>query len=558
MNVIEQTYVSLLADVSRLSGLSIEGSAYGGLHWCVNDAPKLEKELLQYIEHRTPMGAWPRWLEPLRDRFIRDENPNDLRLLRQLLLFCYKAEHKHTDETEAKAIADWRTCNDDVGKWSSNFARYRNPILAAAKRHCTSALAFVKWNSIVPFHGPGAVYDGNDDKGRWSKWFTTIDYLYPYYDYFGVSRSDYQIHAPEFDIADDIVARLVSVPKDSRGPRLICVHPTEAIWIQQGLRVKMERALGRSRYTDGIWPKGHIHFDDQTVNGRLALEASKTRYYATLDLKEASDRLSDVLVQYLFGSHYRWFGCCRASYVDIGSERVLINSYAPMGNATTFPVQSLVFWSVCVATMEAIGFHQPSDVYVFGDDIIVPSSVAPIIMGVLESFGLVVNRQKSFYKGAFRESCGVDAFNGVDVTPVRWKTTYNPINLAGMQSLSSIAQRLRIQGYDFASRTLYAYIRRVLWSHGQVLSLTNDPEHGGIAEYTQDTALAFRYAYWHKDIQWFVTPVLRALPRSYERRHGWNHVLSSLTSLERTGRSNNPAVALSRGYSLNRGWARVL
>jgi hypothetical protein len=34
--------------------------------------------------------------------------------------------------------------------------------------------------------------------------------------------------------ADIIEAKLIAVPKDSRGPRLICVHPAESIWIQQG------------------------------------------------------------------------------------------------------------------------------------------------------------------------------------------------------------------------------------------------------------------------------------------------------------------------------------
>jgi hypothetical protein len=85
----------------------------------------------------------------------------------------------------------------------------------------------------------------------------------------------------------DIVAKLTAVPKDSRGPRLICVHPKEAIWIQQGQRLKLEAAITSSNLT-----KGRINFTDQTVNGGLALESSKSGRLATLDLKEASDRIS--------------------------------------------------------------------------------------------------------------------------------------------------------------------------------------------------------------------------------------------------------------------------
>lgn len=584
MKAIEQTYISLLADIGYLSGIpSIRGSAYEGLSWCINDAPSLEKELLQYIEFRTPLsGAWPRWLVPLRDRFVQGEDPYDLKLLRQLLLFCYKAEHRHTDETETKTVASWRAVNSAVRTWSDVSYGDTAGLIARVRKHCTSALGFVDWREITPFHGPGAVFDGNRNKGEWSKWFSTIDSLYPYYEYFGLSRFCYRDGAEGFEIDDTIRARLVAVPKDARGPRLICVHPTEAIWIQQGLRIKMERAMARSRRQRNCpWPRGHVHFDDQTVNATLALSASSTGAYATLDLKEASDRLSDRLVQDLFGSHYRWFGCCRAQDIVIqrklpriledgslssvneeGQTVVPCHSYAPMGNATTFPVQSLVFWAICVSTMEAVGFHQPADCYVFGDDIIVPTEMAPHCVESLGRFGLAVNHAKSFSRGAFRESCGMDAYRGMPVTPTRWKTTYDAASLDGLQSISSIAQRLRIQGYDQAARELYSILSCRLRRMGHQLWCTCDREHGGIAEFTENAALVWRDAYWHspKDVkvpsyQRYVSPILRLHQGQTALGHGWNHVLSSLTSLEKTGRSNDPSKSPSRRLRLNRGWA---
>lgn len=563
MHIIEHTYISLLADVGSLSGFScIRGSAYEGLDWCLNKAPQLEKQLLAYVESTEPFGTdWPAWLVPLRDRFVRDLRPSDLRLLRQLLLFCYKAEHRHTDETEKRSYEQWRSANTETLEWGRSFKRGATPsLLDSARRHVTSALAFTKWDEIIPFHGPGAVYDGSMcNKGSWSKWFSTIDYLYPYHRYFFLQNADHFVDQCDgLEVDDEIVARLIAVPKDSRGPRLICVHPAEAIWAQQGLRIKLERAMLRRRSQRWVWPRGHVHFDDQTVNGSLASFASATGSYATLDLKEASDRLSEPLVQYLFGSHYRWFGCCRAQYADLLTEKVEIGAYAPMGNATVFPVQSLVFWAICVATLESLGFHQPGDCYVFGDDIIVPTAAYPHIVESLQSFGLVVNQTKSFHKGAFRESCGVDAYKGRDVTPVRWKTTYDASGLFGLQSMSSIAQRLRMQGYHESSVTLYAELSRRVRDFGYTLSCTNNPEHGGIAEYVAGGSHAFRDAYWHRDLQWFVSPVLRLHQRENTQVHGWNHVLSSLTSLERTGRSNSPDRVPSRHSRLNRGWATVL
>jgi hypothetical protein len=567
MQAIELTYIRLLADIGLDRGIpSIRGSAFESLSWCVNDAPKLDKQLLQFIETGLPLWEnWPSWLLPLRERFCLEGNPLDLRALRQLLLFCYKAEHKHTDETEAKAVDDWRSCNAAVRDWGISFIKEPSSLAAVAKRNCTSVLGNTKWDSIVPFHGPGAVYDSNPLKGVWSRWFTTIEAMFPYCEYFSVSRHLIDQDAG-LQVEDLITARLIAVPKDSRGPRLICVHPTESIWIQQGLRVKLESAIkrGRQQWHGWHWPQGRVNFDDQTINAKIALTSSLDRKYATIDLKEASDRVSDLLVQYLFGRHYRWFGCCRAALVEIRGKDQKVTSleevhcYAPMGNATTFPVESLVFWSVCVASMTEAGFHQPDDCYVFGDDIIVPSEMATVCIDGLTSLGLVVNKDKTFIKGLFRESCGIDAYKGVDVTPVRWKTTYDASSLEGLQSMSSIAQRLRIQGYDTASKELYSILSSRLRERKLNLSCTNDRDHGGIAEYTENLYQVFRDAYWHKEYQMFVSPVIRLSQGERALKHGWNHVLSSLTSLLRTGRSNDPSRTPSRRARLNRGWARVL
>lgn len=565
MHLIEDVYISLLADVSNLSGIPINiGTAYEGLAWCVNDAPLLEKELLAYIEYGESFSnRWPRWLLPLRNKFVALKCARDLMLLRQLLLFCYKAEHIFNDETKNKTISSWLECNADVGRFGVQLSNAEPRLLARVRSHCTSVLSPCNWHEIVPFHGPGAVFDSKRRKGEWSRWFTTIEACYPYGEYFGLSKFSYfDYSSTSYQISDCIVARLTPVPKDSRGPRLICVHPAESIWIQQGLRVELEHAIQRNRSHrySRIWPRGHIHFDDQTVNGKLALTASATRSYATLDLKEASDRLSDRLVQYLFGSYYRWFGCCRAQNVELPDKsQVELHSYAPMGNATTFPVQSLVFWAICVATMEDLGFHQPWDCYVFGDDIIIPSCCAEQVMLSLADFGLVVNQRKSFYRGAFRESCGVDAFNGIDVTPVRWKTTYDADHLLDLQSLSDLAQRLYEKGYVASSRVVYSAIAARLKVRRKRLALTNNPQHGGIAEYT-DNYLAVRQnaRMCRFGSQRVMSSILRLHTPIVSECHDWCHVLSSLTSLVRLGRSNDPSGTLSRGARLVRGWTPVV
>jgi hypothetical protein len=91
-------------------------------------------------------------------------------------------------------------------------------------------------------------------------------------------------------------------------------------------------------------------------------------------------------------------------------------------------LEALVFTTVVFLGIErSIGTQMTREgvralfgrVRVYGDDIIVPvEHVSPVISS-LEAFGLKVNTGKSFWRGAFRESCGGDYYRGVDVSVVR-------------------------------------------------------------------------------------------------------------------------------------------
>jgi hypothetical protein len=564
MHAIEHTYVSLLADVASSSGFSEIRGSYEGLQWCLNEAPKLEKLVLASVETgcELSLDPFPTWLHRLALGALVD--PMLMRMLRQLLLFCYKAYVTHDSKTTVRTFEGFLQTNLDVRMFSNSIARQSPRLLDIARRHCQSVLYRFREMALLPSHGPGAV---TTSKNRWEHRYSTIESLYPYSDWYSLFYNE--DHLANWDLAeckDIISAKLIAVPKDSRGPRLICVHPAEAIWLQQGLRRELERSISLYRSELGPWPRGRVRFDDQTANGSIAMSSSISRRYATIDMKEASDRISDVLVQILFGRKYKFFGCSRAQEFYIPSQtgvfpqtvKGMLNCYAPMGNATTFPVQSLVFWSICVASLQRLGFHQPGAVFVFGDDIIIPSECAEEVINDLESFGLLVNRTKSFWRGAFRESCGVDAFKGVDVTPVRWKTTIDAEHLTGLQSLSDIAMRLRIAGYEQAAASAYSILRRRLRSHGKQLFFTNNRQHGGIAEFTTNEINVWSDAFWHRDLQWFHSPVWRLESLTPSRKGSeWNHVLESVCSLERTGRSSIPARTVSRRSRLNRGWITI-
>jgi hypothetical protein len=75
-------------------------------------------------------------------------------------------------------------------------------------------------------------------------------------------------------------------------------------------------------------------------------------------------------------------------------------------------------------------------VAVFGDDVVIPVDSRELFVDALEILDFKVNLGKSFWTGKFRESCGVDSFSGVTVTPAYWKTFYD----GGPESLASVVE----------------------------------------------------------------------------------------------------------------------
>jgi len=112
---------------------------------------------------------------------------------------------------------------------------------------------------------------------------------------------------------------------------------------------------------------------------------------------------------------------------------VHLRKYASMGSALTFPVEAVCFLMICIAAVcdERKVFNRlgrvksleafekaRKDILVFGDDIVIPVDAIVKVKEYLEAFGLKVNSKKTFFQGSFRESCGMDYFDGVLVTPV--------------------------------------------------------------------------------------------------------------------------------------------
>jgi len=106
-------------------------------------------------------------------------------------------------------------------------------------------------------------------------------------------------------------------------------------------------------------------------------------------------------------------------------EILKLLKFAPMGSSLCFPILALTIWSILTAAAPDADTRE--GILVYGDDVIVPTAFAEDAMKRLESFGLKINRDKSCISGLFRESCGADAFKGVNVTPVRFRTVWSSL-----------------------------------------------------------------------------------------------------------------------------------
>jgi hypothetical protein len=207
-------------------------------------------------------------------------------------------------------------------------------------------------------------------------------------------------------------AKLTFVPKDSRSHRSIGVEPVLNGFFQKGIGSYIKSRLF----------KAGVNLYDQSRNQRLALDASINGTFSTIDLASASDTVSYGVVQSLLPPE--WFCLLdklRSSTASYKGRIFELEKFSSMGNSYTFELESLIFYSLCYGVCRLLN-TDPSEIGVYGDDLIIRSSHYNLLFSVLEYCGFSVNSEKSFTSGKFRESCGADFYNGTAVRPFYQKT----------------------------------------------------------------------------------------------------------------------------------------
>jgi hypothetical protein len=327
---------------------------------------------------------------------------------------------------------------------------------------------------MLPRPGPGATNTPVDKHMRYQPHvlYTDLDEEFGYFEYYYSHSLDFvngagrYMYLPRRDIPN---SRFKFVHKYLGKPRGICIEENEMQFFQQALKRYMTKRLELHPLT-----KGKVNFTSQAINQKLAMASSVDRSLATIDMSSASDRVARELVFRLFWD--TWLG----DMLDVVSTRVITlpsvghiwaHKFAPMGSGVCFPVMAAVHWALITSIIQLSSIPHANEVakevYVYGDDIVIPSQAVQAVYDYLPLFGMKLNQTKSFHVSSFRESCGIHAYNGVDVTPVyvnyALQTTQSKDDTTVLLSLIAKEDQFYHKGLYETSRCIQSLVHKHFW-----------------------------------------------------------------------------------------------
>lgn len=281
--------------------------------------------------------------------------------------------------------------------------------------------------------------------------------------------------------------KIAFVPKTALVDRTIAIEPLLNGYLQKGVDLFMRQRLKRVG----------IDLTDQTVNQRLAREGSypdQSDPFITIDLSSASDSISSEVVRKLLPPDwFNFLNHIRSPMYELDGVERRYHKFVSMGNGFCFPLETLIFASVCQAC-QVSGTDRSFIVY--GDDIIVRRSVGRKVLTILKALGFRHNPKKTFFEGPFRESCGADWYEGRDIRPLGLDYRFDCLrNIIKFYNLS-------------LSKPLWAdyfsEVRDYLWEMVPEELRLCRPYKGnvdGAFEVPLDKFQSSPFAYWDRDIQ---------------------------------------------------------
>jgi len=439
--------------------------------------------------HRS--GALPRLFGGLLERIFDNESGvlldtpcvASIAGLYQITSMFSKLEVPCSDTRIAKAIQAYVECDAGVkvsdltfkGELREQFAKTSQILFSNVLRKIEQAALN---EQLIPRHGPGKVaeklsYNRKFDSMHWT---TRLEHVFPHmrwmYPSYSVGLSEPFGSVDIREPGAETPVRVVTVPKTLKAPRVIAMEPTCMQFVQQSVSQALMQEI-ESDFLIGSM----IGFTDQIPNQEMARLGSLDGSLATLDLSEASDRVSNQHVLELFGQTdllTEIVQACRSRKADVPGYGVIrLAKFASMGSALCFPVEAMVFLTVVfmgiarelnVPVTPKLVSRFKGSVRVYGDDIIVPAEFAVSVSKTLDLLGYKVNTTKSFWTGLFRESCGGDFYAGNRITPIklRHEVPVRQGRAEDVVAFSAFRNQLYFAGYWRTVRWIDSYLENIL------------------------------------------------------------------------------------------------
>jgi len=389
------------------------------------------------------LGGFLRSVFDLRSgRLLDDPDVDAIFAVRQVTLMFGKMKLPCTNARQAKAITGYieierevrqhdtttdTSCSRDFSRvavllWADVFSKVEKKVFDGGISE-----------GIIPAHGPGSTADSLSGNAKWENrtWTERLDDVFPFGDFTLPNPrhqteqrlAGYSLLTPGMELP----VKVVLVPKTMKTPRIIAMEPSYMQFMQQGVAKAIRDAVEADDIANTL-----IGWSSQTPNRILARLGSLSGELATLDLSEASDRVSNQHVRNLM-VNFPWLSkamdATRSRKADVPGYGVIrLSKFASMGSALTFPIEAMVFMTVIFLGIQN-ALNRPltrqdivsllGRVRVYGDDIVVPVEYVHSVIASLETFGLKVNADKSYWSGKFRESCGEEFYSGEDVSIVK-------------------------------------------------------------------------------------------------------------------------------------------
>jgi hypothetical protein len=390
-----------------------------------------------------------------------------IQAIRQLTLMFGKMELRCSQEREALAVQNYVKCEKEVRRFDKDLSEndlieFQTMSNMLFRSLFTKLDRDIYYGGLVPKHGPGSTADGLTGNSKFNQavWTDRLSAIFPAEEYLLPNlKHSFELEGMTYlEPGAEVPVKVTLVPKTMKTPRVIAMEPTCMQYMQQAIHGRFLEYF----YKDNLLAE-FIGFDDQVPNQELARRGSIDNRTATLDLSDASDRVSNQLVRRMLSD---WPYLNKAVDATRSRRAVLpgkpdvirLAKFASMGSALCFPMEAMVFTTLIFLGIQrslntTLNRHHlrgfVGSVRVFGDDLIVPVAHVPAILQTLEHFGARVGLDKSFWTGRFRESCGREYFNGHDVciTRVRQAFPAGKQDVTEVESLVSLRNQLYLSGY---------------------------------------------------------------------------------------------------------------